>query len=138
MESYGVTGFSHEQEDEIQRAALAKIPNSHRDYLRALLLYWDTPTTFFSHAGINPNVPLSAQSEDDLIWIRAPFHDVTTPHPKLIIHGHTPVDEVTHYGNRINIDTGAAYGRKLSAIVLDGLNVQELTGEGRAEILRSI
>jgi serine/threonine protein phosphatase 1 len=96
--------------------------------------FHDTPRAFFAHAGINPEFPLDAQTEDDLTWIRAPFHEAAQMFEKLIIHGHTPVDVVTHYGNRLNIDTGAAYGRVLSAVVLDDTGIWQLDPEGRTEI----
>lgn len=136
LESYGITGLSHEQEDEVQAEAIAKVPAAHRDFLRSLPTHYDTPNAFFTHAGINPDVALKNQTEDDLIWIRAPFHDAVGPFEKLIVHGHTPVEVVTRYSsNRINIDTGAAYGQILSAIVLDDTGVWQLNADGRGEIL---
>jgi len=74
---------------------------------------------------------LENQTEDDLLWIRQDFLDAPEMHPKIIIHGHTVADEVTHYGNRINIDTGAAYGEKLSTIVIEGPDVWVLDGSER-------
>ena len=56
---------------------------------------------------------------------------------KLILHGHTIVDQVTHYGNRINIDTGAAWGDKLSAVVTIGEDVWKLTETGRVKITQT-
>lgn len=135
LESYGITGLSHEQEDEIQAEAIAKVPATHRDFLRSLPTHFDTPNAFFTHAGINPEKALADQTEDDLIWIRAPFHEHAGPFEKLIVHGHTPVDVVTQYANnRLNIDTGAAYGKLLSAIVIDDTGIWELNTDGRGEI----
>ena len=135
LESYGITGLTHEQEDEILAEAIAKVPASHRDFLRDLPTHFDTPRAFFAHAGINPDVPLADQTEDDLIWIRAPFHDHAGSFEKLIVHGHTPVDVVTRYANnRLNIDTGAAYGKVLSAVVLDDTGIWHLNAGGRGEI----
>ena len=37
-----------------------------------------------------------------------------------MVHGHTPSDEVEERPNRIGIDTGAVYGGKLTAMVLEG------------------
>lgn len=133
LKSYGcdVTGLSPE---EAQRKAHAAVPEAHLDYLDALPVSWETETLFFCHAGILPGVPLDMQTEDDLLWIRKEFHDSPRPHPKLIVHGHTPVKTVTHYGNRINIDTGAAYDGPLSVIVFDGDEVFELTDKGRVRL----
>ena len=72
--------------------------------------------------------------EDDLIWIREPFLSDTRDHGWLVVHGHTPVDAVTHYGNRVDIDTGAGHGRALSAVVIEGRDVWLLTKGGRVPV----
>jgi len=41
---------------------------------------------------------------------------------------------VTHFGNRLAIDTGAAYGGPLSVVVFDGGEPQLLTEEGRVPV----
>jgi len=89
---------------------------------------------FFAHAGVRPGVPLADQTEDDLLWIRHDFLNSTQIHPKIVVHGHTPADVATHYGNRINIDTGAAYGRPLSTIVIDPDGVFRLDGLNRTDL----
>jgi serine/threonine protein phosphatase 1 len=40
------------------------------------------------------------------------------PTPKLVIHGHTPVDKTDLSKDRINLDTGCVYGGFLTAIAL--------------------
>ena len=55
-------------------------------------------------------------------------------HGPLIIHGHTPVRHIEHAGNRVNIDTGAGHGRYLSAVVIEGREVFELTETGRSAV----
>ena len=77
---------------------------------------------------------LRDQTEDDLIWIRKGFLEDTRDHGALIVHGHTPVDEVTHYGNRLNVDTGAGYGKAMSAVVIEGADVFQLTAKGRVRV----
>jgi serine/threonine protein phosphatase 1 len=52
----------------------------------------------------------------------------------LIVHGHTPVQNITHYGNRVNIDGGAAYGRELTPIVIDGADIFALGRDGRVRL----
>ena len=51
-----------------------------------------------------------------------------------VVHGHAPVDIVSHYGNRLNIDTGAGYGKPMTAVVIEGRQVWQLTPQGRVEI----
>lgn len=120
---------------EILLRAQGTVPPDHLDFLAGLPASFETEDVFFCHAGILPGVPLDAQTEDDLLWIRGPFLDHPGPHPKLIVHGHTPVRHVTHAGCRINIDTGAAYGGPLSAVALEGGAAFELTEVGRRPLV---
>lgn len=134
MASYGVDAGPRRRLRDVHTDARAAVPADHVAFLRDLRLSYETDDLFFCHAGIRPNVPLDQQDEEDLVWIRQEFHTHTTPHPKLIVHGHTPVDTVMHYGNRVNLDTGAGYGKPLSAAVFDQDGVWHLTPAGR-EIL---
>lgn len=87
-------------------------------WLRALKLYHETAGLLFVHAGIVPGVPLSDQTRHDLLWVREPFLDSTEDHGRLVIHGHTPSEEVEICGNRIGIDTGAVHFGRLTAVAL--------------------
>lgn len=131
LRSYGIEVVEDYDLKYLAAQANEKVPTSHREFLSNLPICYETGAFFFAHAGIRPEVPLRDQSEDDLLWIRHDFLNSNERHPKVIIHGHTPVDEVTHYGNRINIDTGAAWGKKLSAIVIEDQEVWQLTSAGR-------
>ena len=71
------------------------------------------------------------QTETDLVWIRTSFLDDRRDHGFLIVHGHTALDVPTHYGNRVNIDSSAAYGGPLTAVVIEGRDVWVLTDQGR-------
>ncbi|WP_039018514.1 metallophosphoesterase [Halocynthiibacter namhaensis] len=107
------------------------IPVDHVDFLSAMPNYYHRGNLFFAHAGIKPGIELDQQNEDDLIWIRGEFHNSHVDHGALIIHGHTPIDAVTHYGNRINIDTGAGWGKDVSTIVIEDHDAWLLTPTGR-------
>lgn len=133
--SYGVEYAEDKPLQQLHAEAVAAVPPAHLNYLLGLPNVWQNNRYFFCHAGVKPGVPLDQQIEDDLIWIRQPFHVSAEYYAKVIVHGHTPVDEVVHYGNRINIDTGAAYGKKLSTIVLEGADVRLLTANGRQDVL---
>jgi serine/threonine protein phosphatase 1 len=52
----------------------------------------------------------------------------------LVVHGHTAIDHATHYGNRINLDSGAAYGGPLSTVVIEGREAALLTPQGRKKL----
>lgn len=111
-------------------AARAAVPEAHLRFLSGLRPSYRWQGFFFAHAGIAPGIPLDEQVEDDLIWIRTPFHDSTADHGAVIVHGHTPVDAVEDHGNRIAIDTGAAYGRALTCTVFEtGGGVRILNGK---------
>jgi serine/threonine protein phosphatase 1 len=131
LASYGLGPIEGRSLTEIHAEALTRVPEAHREFLAGLKLWFRAGEAVFVHAGIRPGVAMEAQDEEDLIWIRAPFLFDTTDHGALIVHGHTPVDEVTHYGNRLDIDTGAGFGRALSAVAVEGRRAWLLTPEGR-------
>lgn len=131
LASYGVTRRRAERQASFRNRARAAVPEAHRDFLATLPLYHRYGSCLFVHAGVRPGIALSEQSEDDLVWIRDAFLWHTGQHPWLVIHGHTPVDHPEHYGNRVNIDTGAGYGDALTAIAVEGRDVFVLTDAGR-------
>ena len=111
--------------------ARAAVPAAHRAFLDDLPTRFLRGDVLFVHAGIAPGVALEDQTEDDLIWIRAPFLDHADPHPWLVIHGHTHIAAPCHHGNRVNIDSSAAYGGPLTAVVVEGRDVWVLGPDGR-------
>lgn len=119
---------------EVHAAARAAVPQAHIDFLAGLQVTHQQGDLLFVHAGIRPEIPLSAQTEDDLIWIRDSFHKYTAPHPYLVVHGHTPVKAATHYGNRVNLDAGAGYGQPLVTAVFEGNACWQLTDQGRVPL----
>jgi len=134
LASYGVSGLSVLRRDTLREAARARIPARHIAFLHALPASFRLDDLFFCHAGIRPGIPLDAQREEDLLWIREPFLSSTADHGALIVHGHTPVERVTHYGNRLAIDTGAGFGGPLSAVAIEGRNAWLLTEGGRVPV----
>ena len=135
LASYGVDIALADDLGALHADTVAKIPPDHIAWLSALPRSFETETHFFAHAGIRPTVPLAEQVEDDLLWIRQEFHLDTNPHPKMIVHGHTPVDTPTRYKNRINIDGGAGYGRPLLPMVIDGKDTWLLDTSGRIPLV---
>ena len=98
----------------------ARLPQAHRAFLEALELYRVEGDYLFVHAGIRPGRALAEQSRNDLLWIREEFIHSTADHGHIVVHGHTPRENVEVRPNRIGIDTGAVYGGKLTALVLEG------------------
>ena len=138
LASYGVEIHPERREKDVHADALAVVPPRHIAFLNGLTLSYQTPLVFFAHAGIRPGVPLPLQQEEDLLWIRQEFHKSSVAHPKLIVHGHTPVAQATHYGNRVNLDSGAGYGHPLSTAVIEGDQVWLLTDDGRQPLLAPV
>ncbi len=134
LASYGVAFNNKNRQLAVHELARAAVPETHLAFLEKLQLCHETDHLFFAHAGIQPGVPLSDQTEHDLLWIRKEFHDHSAPHPKLIVHGHTPVDHAQHYGNRINLDSGAGYGKPLTAAVFEGADCYILSEQGRVAL----
>jgi len=134
MKSYGITVSKSLRQSIIHDQASIAVPQSHLNLIRSLDLSFETENFFFVHAGIRPKVPFCKQIDDDLLWIRNDFTRYTARHPKIIVHGHTAIKRAKHYGNRINVDSGAGYGRSLSVIVLDGLDCYTLTRRGRLKL----
>ena len=135
LASYGVTVTDQMRYFQIHAEAMAAVPQAHIDFLDGLLPTFDAGDFFCAHAGIRPGVALADQSEDDLCWIRNVFLDDRRAHPKLIVHGHTAVMAPEHHGNRVNLDSGAAFGRDLTAAVFEGTDCFVLTDTGRVALL---
>lgn len=131
LSSFGIVDPAGRPVNEVHAEATVRVPRAVRNWLGALPNSWLTPDILFVHAGIRPGVDLLAQVEADLLWIRRPFHDDPRDHGALVVHGHTPGPQVRHYGNRLNIDTNAAVGGPVTAVVLEGRNAWELTEAGR-------
>ena len=96
----------------------AKIPIEHLRFYESLKLYYETEDYIFVHAGLYPGVPLAEQSSQDLLWVRQEFIDSDYDFGKRVIFGHTPMKEPMITENKINIDTGAVYGGRLSCLEL--------------------
>lgn len=128
LKSYGVD--PNQPRHALQAAARAAVPTEHAKYLAGLPLWHLQDRLLFVHAGIRPGIDLHDQAEQDLVWIRKGFLDDSSDHGPLIVHGHTSIDRATHYGNRVNIDSGAAYGGPLSAVRFDEDGVWLLGDDG--------
>lgn len=137
LRSYGIEIGRRERLKSVHTRALAAVPTAHREFVQNLPTSFETDEQIFVHAGIRPGIPMALQDEEDLLWIRREFHDDPREHGKLVVHGHTPVEQVTHYGNRLNIDTGAGYGRPISAVAIEGRKAWLLTESGRVPVARA-
>ena len=107
-----------EDPEELVAALSEGLGETRLAFLRGLGLQHRIGDYVFVHAGINPERPLDAQSEEDLLWIREPFlSGWDWPHPVTVVHGHTP-EGPTALAHRIGVDSGVFDSGRLSAVEL--------------------
>jgi serine/threonine protein phosphatase 1 len=135
LASYGIHAPADRPLGPVHAEALSAVPAAHRAFLAARPSHLELGGLLFVHAGIRPGVALEDQTQTDLVWIREPFLSHRGAHPWLVVHGHTAVEAPEHRGNRVNIDSGAAYGGPLSAVVIEGGEVFALTLHGRKPLI---
>ena len=92
---------------------------AHRRFLAALPCCTTVGDYFFVHAGVRPGIALENQDEEDMLWIRDAFFEERRRFAKKIVHGHTPVEAPEFLDNRINLDTGAVFGGRLTAALFE-------------------
>lgn len=134
LASYGASAESVLHAADGLAAAQAAVPDSHKRFLAGFPLTHMTDRLLCVHAGLRPGVPIPEQDPHDLLWIREPFLSHDGPFERLVVHGHTPVDAPTHYGNRVALDTGAAYGGPLTVGVFEDGAVFTLGPDGRRRL----
>lgn len=134
LRSYGVDADPARPVAAIWADAVARVPTEHRDWLIGLPLWHEMGDVLFVHAGIRPGVPLRWQTGTDMMWIRKGWLDYTGPLDWLVVHGHTVVDAPERRGQRVNLDTGAGYGQRLTAAVIEDGRVWVLEDGGRLEL----
>ena len=100
---------------------VADLPAEHLAWFSALPTSFDDGLRLFVHAGVDPSRALDDQRDHDLIWIREPFLSTERDYGRLIVHGHTPQrggkPDVRRW--RVNLDTAAVYGERLTAAVFN-------------------
>jgi len=109
------------------------VPPGHREFLASLRTWYEDEHAIYVHAGIPPGTPVARASDDDLLWIREPFLESDYAWEKVVVFGHTPQYEPPttlildreklpwrplNRPEKIGIDTGAAYGGPLTAVML--------------------
>ena len=135
--SYGVEFdrfFGAPSEKRARAKLSAAVPEAHKAFLASLPVFHAAGELIFVHAGIRPGIPMDEQIEEDLLWIRRDFLMDRRDHGALIVHGHTPVEAPMHCGNRVNLDTGAGYGRPITAAVFEGRDAWVLRDDGRVPL----
>ena len=92
----------------------------HIQFIRETKFYHRVGDLLFVHAGIDPHKAFGDQGPDDFLWIRESFIEHKRGFRGLkIIHGHTPHENYPKFEfDRLNLDTAAVFGNKLSCGLL--------------------
>src|SRR5882757_2838063 len=102
----------------------------HLGWLSTLPFCHDDGLRFFVHAGVDLDVPLKAQRPEVMLWMREPFltDSDRIDCGRFIVHGHTPqangVPDLRKH--RVNLDTAAVMGGRLTAAVFDDTRAEPL------------
>ncbi len=107
------------------------LPHEHLAFFRGLELAATFGDYFFVHAGLKPGVSFAKQRPSDMLWIRDEFLNSSANFGKIVVHGHTPTNEIDVRRNRIGIDTGAFATNILTCLVLQGESQSYIQAESR-------
>lgn len=101
------------------------------DWIGALPTYLDLGNIWLVHAGVNPDIELEEQTNQEFCWIRDKFHSSIQPYfpDKLILIGHTitftfpgvAAGELVKGNGWLDLDTGAYHPKSgwLTALSID-------------------
>ena len=117
---------------ESQKVCLAELEEDqprYAGYLAALPLMIDLGSHLVVHAGVRPNVALSAQTVEDLTELRTlgpdrtsreglPWYEIYNGE-KVVLFGHWPAPQPRRGRRAIGLDTGCVYGYQLTAYVIE-------------------
>lgn len=107
----------------------AAIGDDQMAWLRSLPRSWSSGNLWVVHAGADPEVAMSAQDDNTLIWGHEMFYTAERSDGQWVAVGHQPVEAAFAAGGRIALDTGAVYGRSLTAA--------RITPDGRVDFITS-
>ncbi len=125
--------------DDLQAIMAAAVPQADRDYMAGFERGISIGDYFFTHAGVEPGIPIDNQSARTLRWIREPFLSHKGYHGAIVVHGHSIGEEVEVRSNRIGIDTGGYVHGVLTALRLEGTSqrlLQACDADGTISIAR--
>ena len=97
------------------RDRLAEALEPVSSWLAELRPLYQDGNVVLTHAGADPDLPISEQTERALAWGVPSFLDTPRADDLWIVHGHYTVDKPTFGERRISIDTGAYFSGRLTA-----------------------
>jgi serine/threonine protein phosphatase 1 len=95
--------------------SLKRLDQKYVDFFKGLQFYCLIDNFLFVHAGFNDNISNPFEDKYHMIWSRREEYTNPVLKDKIIIHGHTPIPELTciqdiqNKNQVINIDTGCVY-----------------------------
>lgn len=112
LASYGLSPSSSPAE------VVRLVPAAHRSFFNTLPLVWEDHHALYVHAGLQPGLHLSQQTQEWCLWAREAFLQSAFNFGKPVVFGHTAFDQPLVTADKIGIDTGAVYGGRLTALLL--------------------
>lgn len=129
LESFGLTVKA--EEEIVTPPLVASVREALPDELMKFVGSWPLTARsgdyYFCHAGVKPNVSLEKQTKKDLIWIRDEFLGSPVDHGAVVVHGHSITPSIDLKPNRVGIDTGAYFTGVLTAIYVEGQEMDFLS-----------
>ena len=130
--SYGIEivefikeGFDDVTIDNLRKSLIEKMGDPHINFFKNLKLNYTTNKYLFVHGGIDPEKKFENQSKKDFLWHRSEnFFSHDFKYERVIVHGHTPEENIVDHPFRINVDTGCYFSGKLSCVLLNDLDDQ--------------
>ena len=121
LASYGVGGVIQSADTDALADAARRLEAAAADVLpllRRLRTWTRHGDVLFSHAGFDPDLPPTVQSENALIWGAPRFLQIPRQDGLWCVYGHYVVDEAGVAQGRVAVDTGAYHTGRLSAALL--------------------
>ncbi len=129
-----------------------EIPESHLDFLKNCLLYYDTPDYFFVHGGVKPfrtiEENLCKMTKLELVWERSHLDDIVLnandyKWEKTVVCGHTPIPRPIVLEKLIAIDTGCVYNQhsrlgRLTAIALPENHITQIDNRAQHSLMQRL
>ena len=121
LRSFGVEPPARADLDAMAEAAdaLSDAMGPLEGWLRALPTLWTDGTLAVAHAGCTPGRAMDDQPARALLWGGPGVMDEERGDGVWVAHGHVVVERAYAERGRIAVDTGAAYGRPLTAAVIE-------------------
>jgi serine/threonine protein phosphatase 1 len=105
------------------------IPQEHLSFFYDLPLLWEDQHGIYVHAGLQPGLHISRQTNDWCLWVRDEFIRSSYNFGKPVVFGHTVFKKPLVQKNKIGIDTGAVYGQTLTGLLLPEMEFVSVHGE---------